>query len=278
MPEPLFDSLFRATATLTMPPAQEIQSRSDRRVRRRVASAVVVSCVVVAMAVAGSFVWLGDRRTTMQVPTPSEVSTSSPDGRPTASASAPEPATGELSSSPPSTSPPAPQAGTLQSVLLRPADLGPGAWGSSTDMGGGDWGLAFMIQQCPAAKLGGHIAGVDGTEREFNDGAGRTAAQFVTKYRAGDSARAMSWVRGNVAACASFRATGTNIQFRMRIVSQGFAGDESFIVETTSTGSRRLYVFVRVNNLGTEIVQDPANDSFARQLGQRAATRMAPPR
>lgn len=267
MPEPPFDSLFRATATVVLPPAREIQSQAHRRVRRQVAG-TVVACVGVA-AMTGTTAWLSNRPP--MTPDHVGVSIAAPDPSPSASASpraTPSGPTGAPSSPPPVTTsgPSTGSTGSARSALLRTTDLGPGAWTSGDEIGG-DWGLTFVIQDCQ--PYSSFVAGIDTVERGHLDGATRSVSQSITTYRAGDSARAMAWVRKGVAACPTIR------EIRVRIISQGFAGDESFIVESTSAGSkRRLYTFVRVGNRCTEIVQEPPSESFARQLGQRAAARM----
>lgn len=275
MPEPPFESLYRATATLAMPSADELGSNAERRARRQRRAAALATCLAVA-AVAGSVVWRDGSAPTViysnatpsatVAPSPSQGATSSPPNRSPSS-----PTTRPTRTMPASAS--ASLTRVPSTALLAPADAAPGRWTVEGEAAG-DWHLTFAIQSCPLARLDGHLGGMDTATRALTDGT-RTVFQRVTLHRAGDAAPAMDWIRRNVAACQQYRAPGADTESGMRIVARDFAGDESFLVETTdASNDPGLHVFVRVGPLVAEIVPEGGSEAFARHLGQRAVDRL----
>ena len=237
--ERAFDQLRGHTTTITLPPAQAVRQRGDRRRRARAAVGLLSVAVVVMVASGGAVVLLGAPRPVQ--PGPPVTSGPAPTTQPAPPTPVerderPAPAPGE-----PATFPPGcfgdPDAVRLDvntggealppSLMLTPADLGP-CYTLLADEGGYDLDRVLSPRVCPDRAYATAVDREAGRSRLYTMGPENQSSEIVVRYAPGRAAALMAEVRDRVAECAIHELPGgTGYSL---ILESGFAGDDSLLV------------------------------------------------
>jgi hypothetical protein len=266
MPDPLFQTLFDETETMTWAPTEVVRDRAHRRVRRTRVAAVAAALVAVGVVSGGVAVAQRGQSAGPQ-PGTSRQATEPPLSSPPApsSSAAPPPST---ASTPPST-----PEGTaiVDALFLPPGDVGPGYRVVNGREGSGDWTFEFTssVLGCQPSS----ISPVTRQDRLLSRGtpqAEDNLSQYVARYRPGDAARYLDQARARVNACQP--GGGRTV----KIGAQRFAGQDALLIEVDyGDGFTTKHLMVRQGDLLTEFATKPALDSAAAQeLARKAATRL----
>lgn len=265
MPEQAFHSLFAETENIRWDSVNQVRARA----RRRTLGQAAVVAGVVAVALVSGGVAVAQHR---QQPVTPPAATASP--TPPVSSPSPPPSTPSTPASP--TRPARPASSTVTDVtsamMLQPRDVGSGYTVSGDDFTFEfDWTLEFGLSalDCPRSV---RLARVAERQRELRKGQPQ-AENFVLQHTLlSTEAQATKYlvaVRKRVSACEP--ASGRSV----RIVDQGFAGDDSILVVFDHGGGNiAKTVLVREGGVLTEIFSKPGrSDSASRELGRKAAAR-----
>ncbi|MEV0157686.1 hypothetical protein AB0H57_28740 [Micromonospora sp. NPDC050686] len=294
----MFESLHDERAPGPFAPAEAVRRRGRQRTRHQ---AMVAGLAVVAVTGAG-FGWAGNLRPVGHTPIPAASGTtaSTPPAPAPATPSPSGPARGGTPSADPrptgtgrpdATRTDAAPAG-LDSLRLRPADLGPGAWRTRppTEPFSGDtwrWAdlcLAYRGADYPSLA---HQAQLDVTG--FASGQSYLY-EHLHRYADGWGPRALADVRRVLDRCATTTspstAPGDPAPRTVEVVDLGFAGDEAVLVRQEQWSyegevlSRdplvTLTAVVRVGDLVATVLFSPDRDeAYARGVARAAAQRLA---
>jgi hypothetical protein len=267
-------------------PAEAVRRRGHRRTVRQ-AVAVALAVLAVTGAGVGWAAGLAGR---------------GPDQGP-AGGGSPTPATSQPAPTPLPSSPggsggvgtASPTPTGLAGRLLRPADLGPGAWqpvhGDSFESAD-RW---YWANLCPAYRSADYpslraMAAVEVTG--YGDGT-RYVHEHLHRYRAGSGPRAIGDIRALLGRCAGPTAPPTSpgapAPTHYAVVDTGFTGDEALLVREDAwaydntgkigpTPSTRLIAVVRVGDLVATVLLSPERDAAAaRTLAATAADQLRAP-
>jgi hypothetical protein len=273
MPDPLFQTLFNETDTMTWAPVDVLRERAHRRARRTQGIAVAAVVVAVGAISGGVAVAPRDQGADPQLGR-SQPATGPTPSSPTTSESAPSPS---VSVPPTSAAPRSPSPATAMTIgnalFLQPSDVGPGYRVVSGQEASGDWIFEFS-----ASALGCQASGLaqsPNTTRVRTLSRGTPQAedaltQYVARYRSGDAAQYLDRVRAQVNACTP--ATGQSI----KIGAQHFAGQDALLIEVNyGDGVTTKHVVIRQGDLLTEFFTKPERSSAAaKELGRKAAHRL----
>ncbi|WP_346534276.1 hypothetical protein [Micromonospora sp. DPT] len=288
-----FESTF-APLRGQQPPApfafpEAVRRRGRQRSQRR---AVVAGLAVVAVAGVGAGAgWAANLGPGDGSPTPGASRTTvAPSG--TGSPSPTTPAT----SAPPSpngSGRPDPGAADLSTLMLRPADLGPGAWRKqlpSEPFSGDTWRWADL---CAAYRSSDYPSLRRQADLDFTGYATGSAGyvyEHLHRYAGGWGPRALDDVRHVLATCAGTAtpstAPGSAAPRRFTVVGTGFAGDEALLVREEQWNYEgemlaadpivTLVAVVRVGDLvGTVMFSPDRDEPYARMVATAAAGRLA---
>ena len=264
MPDPLFQTLFNETDTMTWAPTDVVRDQAHRQARRRRVTAVAAAVVAVGVIAGGAAMAKLDHAVDPQ-PIPSQ-----PAAEPTPSPSDPVPPSSAVP-----TSPTGSEATAITGALfLQPGDVGPGYRQMSGGQGWGDWTFEFsasMLRCQPPDSTGPHpMTRRDQTLSRGTPQAEDSLAQYVARYRPGAAARYLDQVRARVNTCES--GSGKSI----KIGAQRFAGQDALLIEVNyGNGFTTKHVLVRQGDLLTEFFTKPERSSAAAQeLGRKAALRL----
>src|SRR5262245_53601110 len=228
MPDPLFQSLFNETETMTWAPADVVRDRARRRVRRTQVMTVAAAVVAVGVISGGVAVAQLDQAAGPQ-PGTSQTAADPTSSGPSPAPSEPASPRSDVSTSPPASEPTA----IVDALFLRPGDVGPDYRVVSGREGSGDWTFEFAT-----SVLGCEVSDVtqwtntrrDRTLSRGTPEAEDLLAQYVARYRSGDAARYLEQVRARVDACKP--DNGRSI----RIGAQRFAGQDALLIEVNYGG------------------------------------------
>ncbi|MBQ0894899.1 hypothetical protein KBX37_17640 [Micromonospora sp. U56] len=292
-----FESTF-APLRGQQPPApfafpEAVRRRGRQRSQRQ---AVVAGLAVVAVAVAGAGAgWAANLGPGDGSPIPGASRTTvapSGTGSPSVAPSPTTPAT----SAPPSpngSGRPDPGAADLSTLMLRPADLGPGAWRKqlpSEPFSGDTWRWADL---CAAYRSSDYPSLRRQADLDFTGYATGSAGyvyEHLHRYAGGWGPRALDDVRHVLTTCAGTAtpstAPGSPAPRRFTVVGTGFAGDEALLVREEQwnyEGERlaadpivTLVAVVRVGDLvGTVMFSPDRDEPYARMVATAAAGRLA---
>jgi hypothetical protein len=264
MREPDIDDLFaryRAGSPLTIPAGPDA-ARLVSRHRRRVRLVVVAAVTALAVIVPGvAYTFANPRAATNIGNTP----TASPSTSDTVNAS-PGPSnspSNSLSGSPPAGSDPTGPAEVPAAAMLRQSDV-PAGWTYQGEDIDGDWTFEAFQSYCSRTVVD-RPPGRDNRGANFTS-SGPSILQMVERFA--DASKYMAYVRASVRPC-------TVQPLHQEIVREGFAGDDSLVVETGGEGAGKdTYVFVRVGSLVSQVWYKETTVPNAVLLGQRAAARL----
>ncbi|HLL67712.1 MAG TPA: hypothetical protein VK453_18650 [Micromonosporaceae bacterium] len=285
MPESTFGSLFDDTADANWPSGADVR-RSAHRAQLRAQVAGLAAAIVAVGAVGAGAVAVNDRNRSLLLPDPATSATAapSPSVPPTTAPSAaptsasPNSVTTTATTKPPPSATPSRPALTNVPIeaMLRPADVGPGEWATNDNPESGDWGFAAIIGSCPA-RPNGHQDPIHRRTRNISrstTGPSDHVIHDVGLYRRGTAAAAFNYYRAGAVACARHKDTMSSTEMTVKILAEGFAGQRSMLVESTSEHGRGLWVFVVHGDLMSELAFAPETAEYGKQLGGRAAQRM----
>jgi hypothetical protein len=294
MPDPLFQELFTDTEQLRPAPMAQVQARGRQRARRQ-RLAVVAAALVMVVPVGAAFALRpdGDRDGAPTVvatapsagPTPSVGLTPSVGPTPSSGPTSTRPGT---STAPPSgsTGPSSPGTGSspakakrLTSVptaaLLGADDLGGSGWRIADGGADGDWSLAATLGYCPNARdLEPYGDPRDKRLRSINRGQTRSGViQEVLLFRAGGAQKYFDYYRLGAAACRKHVSDPGNVEVRVTVVAQGFAG-RSLLIRTSSEYGTALFGVVVHGDLASQFEVMDGSETTGRQLVTKARNRL----
>ena len=268
----LFDQLRRQPPLVAFAPPEQVRRRGRQRAHRQALASAAAVLAVAGMG--GSLPWLVDV-----------------DHRPAGDIASPPVSVG-VSATPRRTASPAVRPTRVPPrAMLQPSDLGAGTWTPLPPDGvfiGGerwywaDWHAGYRTEDYPSR---GHQ--VDQRVIRYEGEQQATVEEIVERYSPGWGARNVADIRAVVAKSGAtpYARPGTGAALRHRIIDNGFAGEESLLIEQKpwsfdgSTAIPRSLIqviaVVRVDDLvATVIPPVGAEPTVARTLAVAAAAHL----
>jgi hypothetical protein len=263
----LFDRLRGAQPPAPFAPASAIRRRGRERRHRRALAAGTAAFTVAGLAVGVPWIMDLDQ-----------------DGRPPASVTPTTTAPGRS----PTSAAPSIGPGVPETLMLRPAEVGPGVRVEEIDdlgPNGPDWRWGEIMRGCRAYRAADYPAQRTRTDARvlaYARGGGAAAIELVERFPADRSRAAFDEVLSLLGRCPGLSTTEREVTFT--IIGTDVAGDDSVLVraDTTFIGAvppdpeRRtdFYLAVRVGEFIATLDVYAATESQARDLGRAAAARL----